>query len=71
MTNLPEDPMYVLTITWTEDRGVVADIRGVTLLEAYALLELASQAIMDRLEECYLIADDEDADDLTREDDDD
>lgn len=58
---LPESPMALLVVRLCE-AGIIVDTRGMTLLEAYSLLQKAADAVYDRMEDGLVIADDEDAD---------
>lgn len=61
LDQLPESPMEMLVVRLCE-AGIIVDTRGTTLLEAYALLQKAADAVYDRMEDGIVIADDEDAD---------
>lgn len=58
---MPDDPLFVVTVKWTE-HGIFVDTRGVSLPEAYTILQKATDAVYERLDDAYVIADDEDAD---------
>lgn len=58
---MPQDETLYLLVKWNE-HGVFVDTRGTSLPEAYTILSMAVEAVWDRLDDAFVIADDEDAD---------